>query len=227
MQPKKKTVSKKRLEICFANNPDGAGYMFSRKGGLVIRKGFFTFDSFYQSYKIDWLDYGNTSDFILHFRIATHGLVDVTNCHPHKLSNKLAFAHNGIFRPVNTIKAADYKSDTMRAAIIFKQLPANWYYKHGLRILVEEFFNSCNSYGAFMDNAGDIWLTNKSEWGQDKKIWFSNDSYIEYPKFPQSSKNSKAGYDMYDGNKTNDDGFNDTDWLYEYDKNGNRLSTAY
>jgi hypothetical protein len=202
VQPKKKTISKKRLEACFANNPDGAGYMFSHNRGLVIRKGFFTFDSFYRSYKLDWLDYGKTSYFILHFRIATHGSVDITNCHPHKLSNRLAFVHNGIFRVANTIKAADHKSDTMRAAIIFKQLPADWYYKRGLRILVEEFFNSCNSYGAFMNDVGDIWLTNKADWKQDKKIWFSNDSYMDYPKFPWGDENSNADCSMYDADKT-------------------------
>ena len=179
VQPEKKKLSRKIIETCFANNPDGAGYMFVRNNRLVVDKGFFTLDSFYQAYKLDNLVYGETSPFILHFRIATHGTRTVDNCHPHRLSNTLAFAHNGIFTCVNGIRAKKSKSDTVRAGIIFKQLPSDWFYKKGLRVLVEEFFMQSSSYGAFLDNKGAIWMTSKNDWNKNKGIYYSNNTYSD------------------------------------------------
>ena len=179
VQPKNKKISRTTLEICYANNPDGAGYMFSYNGRLFVRKGFFTFDSFYQAYKLDHIDNGTHSTFVLHFRIATHGLLDKNNCHPHRISNSLAFAHNGIFNRVKHIQAKKTKSDSIRAGIIFKQLPADWYKLKGLRLLVEDFFINNNSYGAFLDGSGEVWLTDKKNWQKNRGIFYSNSTYCD------------------------------------------------
>lgn len=180
IQPIKKDIDRQTLENCFTNNPDGAGYMFTDNKQLIVKKGYFTFDSFYQVYKKDWIMAGDQSPFILHFRIATHGVLDKTNCHPHRLNDNLAFVHNGIFNNVKKLKAKDSKSDTMRAAIIFKQLSPNWFYKQSLRILVKAFFEAENSRGAFMDNHGQYWITDKENWYKKNKIWYSNESFENY-----------------------------------------------
>jgi glutamate synthase domain-containing protein 1 len=177
VQPIGKNISRKTLETCFCNNPDGAGYMFTRDKKLVIKKGYFTFDSFYHNYKIDWIENGGVSPFVLHFRIATHGNIDRLNCHPHRLKENLAFVHNGIFSSVKAIRAKESKSDTLQAAIIFKQLPDNWFYCKSMKILVGDFFKANNSYGAFMDNTGQLFMTDKNSWTKKNKILYSNDSF--------------------------------------------------
>lgn len=195
VQPTGKSIPRERLKNCFDNNADGAGYMYVENRVLKIRKGFFTFDSFYQAYKLDHVVYGISSPFILHFRIATHGNVDRTNCHPHSLNKNLAFAHNGIFHNVSDIEAKKSKSDSMRAAIIFKQLPIDWFYKKGLRVLVETFFNEAQSFGAFLDNQKQVWLTDKKSWVKNRGIYYSNETY-DYTPWKSLTKHS-IGYDPF------------------------------
>lgn len=212
VQPIGKSISRKTLETCFYNNPDGTGYMFTRDKKLIIKKGYFTFDSFYHNYKIDWIMNGKLSPFILHFRIATHGNVDRINCHPHQLKENLAFVHNGVFSSVKPIKAKVSKSDTLRAAIIFKQLPDNWFYCKSMKILVEDFFKANSSYGAFMDNTGQLFITDKKSWVKKNKILYSNGSFEdrEWNFVPYTEKNSlyeKCYNDCYDNKPDNYDCF--------------------
>lgn len=96
------------LKMCFANNPDGAGFMIQRHGEktLMIDKGFFTFESFWNAlwaYKPQFCDI-----VVMHFRIATSGRVDEATCHPFPISTDVAhlrapqivctsaIAHNGV-----------------------------------------------------------------------------------------------------------------------------------
>lgn len=85
----------KRLEAMAQANPDGMGY--------ALR----TPDGFYRSAKSDdarpLLDYIGSRfevfeecDVLLHFRLATHGMVCADNCQPLALSDGTFFAHNGI-----------------------------------------------------------------------------------------------------------------------------------
>ena len=46
VKPSSVVVSRSILENCFANNPDGAGYMFANEGKVLIKKGFFDFGEF-------------------------------------------------------------------------------------------------------------------------------------------------------------------------------------
>lgn len=111
----------RRLENCFDNNPDGAGFAYHTDGGVVaISKGYMDFKSFKRAVK----DIGLTRkhEVMFHFRIATHGTVSETNCHPFPLSadedaltakditSTAAIAHNGI---VYGLPVSKTMSDTM------------------------------------------------------------------------------------------------------------------
>jgi len=98
---------RKTLEVCFANNPDGIGYMYEENGKYHIRKGFLTFDSFWEDYKNQRLNKRN--EVFYHFRIATSGFKDFkSECHPFPISKKIkdlkaldiicesALLHNGV-----------------------------------------------------------------------------------------------------------------------------------
>lgn len=90
-------------------NLDGAGLCYWRVGEshITIDKGFMKLKLLRA--KLDALALGKDDLAILHFRWATHGLVDPGNCHPFPLSSKmdslraiygqfpLAIAHNGVF----------------------------------------------------------------------------------------------------------------------------------
>jgi predicted glutamine amidotransferase len=100
--------SRKALYNCFISNPHGAGYMFVDNGKLHIKKGFMTFKSFYKSFMNE--GFTEKDNLLIHFRIATHGLVDGGNCHPFPITSKITsmrktdnlfegygLIHNGIF----------------------------------------------------------------------------------------------------------------------------------
>ena len=91
LKPKDKTISKETLQECCNNNKDGMGFAYTDGNTVYINK-YMNFDDFYKDYK----EVETTSTMLIHFRIATHGKVEVKNCHPFKLNNRMALIHNGV-----------------------------------------------------------------------------------------------------------------------------------
>ena len=142
----------------FDNNPDGAGLMFPQDGKVQIERAFWTVDMLFE-----WLGVNDLTnlDAVLHFRIATHGRVDITNCHPFplrtcpstqcSLTTKVGVVHNGI------IPGADVKSshsDTLQFITntlvnLRPHLETPWFGKF--------LSNVTNSKFAFMTPERAIW----------------------------------------------------------------------
>ena len=93
---------------CFNNNPHGAGYMYIDNNQLHIKKGFMDFKSCYDSFHNE--NFTVDDAVFIHFRIATHGLIDGGNTHPFPLTqdtdlmrktdcvfNGFGMMHNGVF----------------------------------------------------------------------------------------------------------------------------------
>ena len=124
-KPKDKKLTKDVLAMCWDRNPDGAGYMWSQDGKVKIRKGFMTFKKFWKSFKHAQRRIGNETGIGIHFRIGTSGMLDRRNCHPHRVSETLAFIHNGIL-PLE-IEKGSTESDSMVFASMLSSLPAGWH----------------------------------------------------------------------------------------------------
>lgn len=98
------------LDVCFNNNPDGAGIMWVEDGMVCTEKGF---DNLPDLEEAIW-DVPLNSRLVIHMRIATSGGIDVGTCHPFPISDELdvlhapyaecdaAIAHNGIISGVPT-----------------------------------------------------------------------------------------------------------------------------
>lgn len=108
------------LRICFENNRDGAGFMFATGKTVQLRKGFMEWDAFERAIRA--LGDMTERTVVMHFRIATHGKVQPSCCHPFPVSSDmekleatgcsdtLCAAHNGIIQNMET---TDRVSDTM------------------------------------------------------------------------------------------------------------------
>ena len=95
------------LDACDMNNPDGGGYAFTTESGVIIRKGFFHLDEMQAQLESETID-TTAKTIMFHFRIATHGKVAPSTCHPFPISSDVgeltqtdflassAVAHNGI-----------------------------------------------------------------------------------------------------------------------------------
>lgn len=101
--------TRETLERCFEANHDGAGFMFRYGDRIEVRKGFLTFDALCAALEdeplvTDW----RPVELGIHFRFATHGKKDGSNCHPFPISQNVgtlratscrvraALMHNGI-----------------------------------------------------------------------------------------------------------------------------------
>ena len=169
LKPENETIDKTRLENSFANNDDGAGYMFAKDGVLNLFKGFFRFEDFWNSYKRNVIENGNPISAI-HFRITTHGKTDKNNCHPFKVNKKLGFIHNGV---INMVKTDTEKSDTaMFNEIILKHLPKGFIRNQAITNLIEESIG--NSKLVFLDNKEKYLISNESSGSWDNNVWYSN-----------------------------------------------------
>ena len=113
----------KTLSTCWQDNKDGAGLCYNRADSneVYIVKGFMKLKALKE--KLLELNFGLEDNVVIHFRFATHGLVDAGNCHPFPLSSSIddlrctngvfntAIAHNGVF---GSMTAHETLSDTQK-----------------------------------------------------------------------------------------------------------------
>jgi len=213
---KKGILPKERLRRCWVSNPHGAGFAYYNNNKITIIKEMDNFDNFYKYYKKHRSSNLNV-DFILHFRIATHGEICEQNTHPFLIDKTSAFAHNGIIS--NCADSTSKKSDT----VIFKEkilqkLPNNWH-KNPLYI---ELISGYIGYSKLVFiKKHESFIINEDLGIWDDGNWYSNNSYKEIEKPEKSLINShltKKYYTpsynykntLFDNNRIN---FEDDDFL--------------
>lgn len=206
---------KEDLKNCFENNPDGAGFMYTDNGRVVIDKGYMTQKSFLKQYeklckKYD--DFKNKS-LIIHMRITTDGSTSKKNCHPfiisknfkdcHKLhtSSNLGVAHNGIISAYKPPKNTQDISDTINfinkyLAPILEDAPN--LYKN--QAFLDGLENITNSKLAFLDTNDDIFTC--GNFTEKDGVLYSNNSYYNYS-YNFSYSNSYYN-DFFDDPENND-----------------------
>lgn len=181
--------AKETLETCFQNNPDGAGYMFVKNGKVHIRKGFMTFESFWQSLTCN---YDVKSPYVFHFRISTQAGIRKDCTHPFPLSKNLdelrklktttdfGIAHNGIIWLTNEYSGKKSKvdyNDTMTFITDYLSLIIHDMHFYKNRDTVNLIEKLADSKLAILDSTGHCELIGK--FIQDNGIYYSNDSYLE------------------------------------------------
>ena len=128
--------TKEELYNCYLRNQDGAGFAFYRNGKINIKKGYMDFKSFYNDFCNE--NFSKNENVFIHFRIATHGLVDGGNTHPFPITddfNKMrnteisyngkCLIHNGVFHYGDALIKSYSKiiSDTMLfSKLLFDEL---------------------------------------------------------------------------------------------------------
>lgn len=177
-QPSYTEINDFTLETCYFNNPDGMGFMYVKNGKIVIVKELKNFDYFLTMYH-KALRCNLDASFVLHFRIATHGKIDLANCHPFRVNSELAFCHNGILDIDSTEKVSDTR---MFAKTILRKLPANWLHNDAIVELVESYIGEYNKM-VFLSNTGEVSILNEHKGVWDNGVWYSNRSYKDYSFF--------------------------------------------
>lgn len=220
---KNKLPKEEYLRNCFENNPDGAGFMYTKKGSVIIDKGYMTYKNFIKRYKKLCKKFNNFDNkaLIMHFRIGTAGANSPQNTHPypitddkkllHKtyLKTDLGIAHNGIISQYNPPKNIKDINDTQNFIMNYLYpVYSNWgdfYLNYRFREGLEDI---TNSRLAFLDNRDTIKLVGDFEEDEDgikysngnyKKNYYSY--YYDYSYYlpkEKDKKEEKDYIDMYD-----------------------------
>lgn len=175
------------LRNCFDNNSDGAGFAFNHNGHVEIVKGFMNWNDFHQTFS----DYASKFDFkskgvLLHFRIATHGKVNASNCHPFPVTDKdkqlkksksccdFACVHNGIIS-LTADKEKSCSDTYIFVRDYLSKISSNkgWFKNKANIKLIE---NLINSKMAILNGNGDIIATDGFKKSSDGNF-YSNESY--------------------------------------------------
>ena len=175
--------SEETLEICWDNNPDGAGFMYKNNGKLVIDKGYMKKDQFLKGLKNR--GFGKDDFVVIHFRKSTSGGVTPDNTHPFPISEDInelqkwdiecdqAIVHNGVVGTghKNLSDTAIFIRDCLADDLIMNNLK-NSTLQNLLESAVDE------SRFLIVDIINDIYLK-LGKWVFEGKngLWFSNENY--------------------------------------------------
>lgn len=188
-----KKPSIETLEQCFTYNSDGAGFMYTDKGKVVIDKGYMDFDSFKKHYERlckKFNDFENKS-LVIHFRIGTSGTNTKENTHPYCISEDynelhkthvicdLGMAHNGIISNYTPIENIHNTNDTQEFIMKYIAPLYNNYkdfYKN--EYIMEGIDKITNSKLAFLDSDDNIYLV--GYFIDEDGIKYSNGTYKKY-----------------------------------------------
>ena len=195
-----------KLRQMWNHNPDGAGYAYvDKKGSVVYRKGFMTFDSLMADLKAP--ERFKNTNFAIHFRIGTSGKNDGATCHPFPISTNFGelrktegvaesvLFHNGVLSEGGII--SPLASDTQDFVVAmtpllkkFNRSKARDYFieelTKGSRLLILYKNNTFKMFGDWQKD-GDLWVSNLSyqysySWyGSGYYGWYDYDDYGYYP----------------------------------------------
>jgi predicted glutamine amidotransferase len=185
LQKENSKLDRRLIENCWTNNPHGAGLLWTENGCLKCFKSLDNLPQFIEKYEAVTKDFGRFSKIVLHFRIATHGEKDFNNCHPHFVSDKIAFVHNGIIHVPMDLK--EIKSDTVVFnETILRKLPENFIENVAVQELLMRYTTGSKLVFLSSANVSYIVHENDGHWISDG-IWCSNHSYTSYNDFSRLS----------------------------------------
>lgn len=186
-------LSKQTFKTCWGNNPHGGGIAWSDGNKVHTFKEIKSVSTMYTKY-CELRDQFPDGNILIHFRIATHGRINETNCHPFKVSNKLAFIHNGMISSPTLGKSPDFSDTYLFNQLILQKLPKNFVNNEAILSMMADFIGY--SKLIFLSANNDWCIVNESLGIWDGDNWFSNDSYLELPPVKNSGK-GKAGKSYY------------------------------
>lgn len=113
---------------------------------------------------------------LLHFRIATQGVVAPTNCHPHKIVDG-ALIHNGHFG----WGSGDRTSPMSDTREFVSAVTNNLRYEDAKEAIsdIERAIGGYNKV-ATLHNCGEFIIFNKSRWVERDGIWYSHSGPLPY-----------------------------------------------
>lgn len=208
----KGTIDRQTFQTCWNNNPDGGGIAWADNGKVNIIKEMKSSDILFERY-VELRDKFPNNNFLIHFRIATHGKVNETNCHPFKVNKQLAFIHNGMIDGAGLKVSTEFSDTYLFNQLILQKLPKNFTENEAILNLLSEYIGY--SKLVFLDSRDNWAIVNENLGTWDGDNWFSNNSYLDCAVVKTSKKGKSYYYDSY---KDYDDYYGGYDYVSEVAK---------
>lgn len=195
------------LEDIYTANSDGLGLMFAVDSHITSHK--YLPRSAAQAAKfLNRVMPRDDTPIALHWRMKTHGLIDMENCHPYEINAHAMLMHNGILHTGN--KKDPKRSDTWHFARDYlSTMDADQLHNEQFRTLLGEFIG--NNRFAILTSDGRMSVVNRDQGIEHEGVWYSNtyawDPALLIPGYRKADKFSGFGYSSYQG-WVDDDWFN-------------------
>lgn len=203
--------SKETLENCFRRNSDGSGYMFVENNQVHIKKGYMTFNDFYENVMADYNRMGGKQNcFVMHFRIGTQGSNSKELTHPYPVSKNLdelkmtesytriGMAHNGIISLTSRRDEKVDRNDTMAYITdyisLFMKTEDDFKDEDKMKV-VKNLLGSGNKLAFLMKD--HLYMVGEFTEDEDTKCFFSNMYWKPY-KFSNNYYSRYNDWDDYD-----------------------------
>lgn len=194
--PKDACFSAAQIADFYSKNSDGFGAIVKKTNGTIeVIKSIGTLAEIEDLY----YDQVACNEAVIHFRMKTHGEIDIANCHPYEVVPGIWMAHNGVLRTGNAKdpKMSDtwhYIQDYLKPMLqAHPELMTN----EGFINFVGDHIGPSNKF-ALMNEKGDVSIINRESgydfWdlgNQDLTVWYSNTyafspyqhGFMSYPKY--------------------------------------------
>lgn len=180
------TLPLKTFKQCWKSNPDGAGFCYYDGKKINIHKEMKSYKILHEKYSEIRAKFP-TIDIAIHFRIATHGRINMTNCHPFKINERAGFIHNGMINGLES--SADFSDTYLFNETILKKLPANFINNTAILTLLGEFIGYSK---LVIISGGNSVIVNEELGHWNGENWYSNSSY-QQPKQPAAAAKTTGG----------------------------------
>lgn len=182
----------------YQHNPDGFGAVYAENGELVVIKTLGKPDEI----KAIYHEVLKGRECIIHYRMKTHGDIDLDNCHPYHVTDDIWMAHNGILSMGNPIDPR--RSDTWHFIeyILRPALTANpeLIFDVDYQDYIGDMIGTSNKF-AFMHSDGRSVIINESAGVKHEGAWLSNTYAWSAAKYGHGFKSTRRydwdnGYDI-------------------------------
>ncbi len=170
------------IEKCANANSHGMGIAYVLNGKFTVYKSLKSLGRLMRKYK---KAHSEGAAVLMHFRIATHGSISAANCHPFKVTDDLAFAHNGSIRMPGLFRnfqnSCGDEVDTVKFGREILAPIAKRYPKFLQNELICKMISNYigGSKLAFIDREGKLYIINQARGVNhfDTGAWFSNSGF--------------------------------------------------
>lgn len=203
----KNFLTYERFSNALTNNPHAVGVVYRDAEGIAIER--FVKP---ENYKEEiWNIIKDKEEYAIHFRYATHGILNLTNTHPFVVSKGLCMMHNGVMSNFGDLNK-DW-SDTKNFVEYFLKPYVD---EEGINVIKDESFKKDlekiiggGNKLLFIDNDFNFTIVNEKAGVWKEGCWLSNEYSIEPP---YSSYYSK--YAPTDGTASLTS--SESDYVYDY-----------